>query len=368
VIVVTGADGYLGRRVAARLLADTDDRLALTVRAADRAELASKEASLQRELGAAAAGRVAITPADVREPAPFATLDPDTVTGIVHAAALTAFNVERAAAHEVNVRGAEKLGAFARRCAKLERLLVLSTLYSAGRRVGAVAEAPHGDEPAFVNSYEWSKWEAERQLLATGNLPLSLVRLATIVADDDAGAVTQQNAFHNTLKLFFYGLLSLLPGDPETPLYLATADFTTRGVVHLLRPESPGGVYHLAPGPSEVLTLGDLIGIAFDAFEADPSFRRRRLLRPEFCDIESFRGLVDASRALTNSPMSQGLRSVAPFAEQMFLPKDFDNSRLRATWADYVTPPPRHLAEGACAWLVRTRWGRSVAEIREEKS
>jgi hypothetical protein len=60
--------------------------------------------------------------------------------------------------------------------------------------------------------------------------------------------------------------------------------------------------------------------------------------------------------------MGQALASVAPFAEQLFLPKEFDNSRLRATWPEYETPPPRQLAEATCAWLVRTRWGRTVEE------
>jgi nucleoside-diphosphate-sugar epimerase len=369
--LITGADGYLGRLIAARLLAETDDRLVLTVRAADQAELDTKRAALACDLAApgdldAPGGRVDIVAADLRTGDPFAALDPAAVTGIVHVAALTAFNVERAPAREVNVEGTARLVDFARRCPKLERLLALSTLFSAGRRVGSVEEAPLGGAPGYVNHYEWSKAEGESHLLGAGaDLPVSIARLATIVADDDSGAVTQQNAFHNTLKLFFYGLLSLMPGERATPLYLATADFTSRGVARLLRPEVPGGVYHLAPAPSETATAGDLIDLAFDVFELDPGFRRRRLLRPRFCDIESFRDLVGAARALSNSPMRQALESVAPFAEQMFLPKEFQNGRLREAWPGYAVPPPRLLAEATCRELVRTRWGRNGSDLEE---
>jgi nucleoside-diphosphate-sugar epimerase len=376
-ILVTGADGYLGRRIAGRLLAATGDRLTLTVRAADAAELAGKREALLRELGEQrTAGRVEVAAADVREPEPFEGVDPGGVTCIVHAAARTAFNVERQVALEVNTQGTAKLADFARRCPKLERLLVLSTLYSAGKRVGTIEEARHpkaggeesvGPDGEFANYYEWSKSSAEDLLFETAaDLPLSVARLATIIADDDSGEIGQYNAFHNTLKLFFYGLLSLMPGDPVTPLYLATADFTSLGVAHLARPEVPGGVYHLAPGRSDVLPLGELIELAFDTFEADPAFRRRRLLRPAFCDVESFRDLVEASKGFSASPMRQALASVSPFAEQMFLPKEFDNSRLRATWPGYTVPPARQLAEAACARLVQTRWGRAATDQQGE--
>jgi hypothetical protein len=56
-------------------------------------------------------------------------------------------------------------------------------------------------------------------IAAGGELPLSVARLATVIADEERGAVTQFNAFHNTLKLFYYGPLSLMPGNPATRLY-----------------------------------------------------------------------------------------------------------------------------------------------------
>jgi nucleoside-diphosphate-sugar epimerase len=363
--LLTGADGYLGGRLAARLLAETDDQLTLTVRAGDSAELAAKRESLLAVLRDRAAGadpgRVEVLAADLRDAEPFAAVDPRRVTRVVHAAARTAFNVEREVARRVNTAGTLRVAEYARRCPGLGRLLVLSTLFSAGRRVGVVAEEPPRPEAGFVNCYEWSKCAAEREVLAGfADLPVTVARLTTVVADDDTGAVTQYNAFHNTLKLFFYGLLSVLPGDRATPQYLATADFSVRGLAHLARPEEPAGVYHLAPGPAEAIPLGEVIDAAFEVFEADAGYRRRRLLRPEFCDIDSFGDLVEAAGFLPASPMAQALGSVAPFAEQLFLPKDFDNSRLRATWAGYPRSDLRALVAATCRRLVGTRWGRAA--------
>src|SRR5262249_60092378 len=91
-ILVTGADGYLGSRIASRLLADTDDRVVLTVRAADRAELARKRGWLLAELGKAAGGaaqapgRVELVAADLRDAEPFGGLDASGLTCVVHAA------------------------------------------------------------------------------------------------------------------------------------------------------------------------------------------------------------------------------------------------------------------------------------------
>ncbi|WP_318307443.1 SDR family oxidoreductase [Amycolatopsis solani] len=360
--VVTGAAGYLGRRIVARLLAETGDRLLLTV----RGEPAGLETSLRRELGATHQDRITVVPVDLLDPAPFRAVDPSPVTRVVHVAARTEFTVPLPVARAVNVAGTRKVAEFAARCPGLRRLLVLSTLYSAGERTGEVTERAHDGAAGFANHYEWSKYEAERLLTGYAGLPLSVARPATVVADDATGAVSRHNAFHNTLKLYFYGLLSLVPGDPDTRLYLADADFTARGAVRLADPDTPAGIYHLAPSPAETVSLGTLIQDVFDVFETDPGFRRRRVLRPRFCDRDSFRDLVTAARGLSASPLAAALDSVAPFAAQLFLPKRFDNRRLAAAWPSRPPVRVRELAAVACAELVRTRWGRSGVSRMEK--
>lgn len=358
-VLITGADGYLGLRTAQRLLADTDDRLVLTVRAADRAELTGKEERLLAALGAGA-GRAAVHPADLTEDAPLTELTRD-VGVIVHAAARTAFDQSRQDAQRINVDGSLRVARYADQCPRLERFVLLSTLVSVGRRTGEVPEAALSSAAGFANHYEWSKSEAERQVAERHPaLPLSIARLSTIVADDDTGNVTQYNAFHNTLRLFFYGLITVVPGLPDTRLYLATAAATSAALVHLTHADTPTGVYHLAPAPEQAVRLGDAIDTAFEVFETDSTFMRRRLLRPQYCDLETFRHLTSAAQTLRTSPSAAALRSVLPFAEQLFCPKEFDNSRLVRSWPRSSAFGSEQLVHSVCRSLVRGRWGRNT--------
>jgi nucleoside-diphosphate-sugar epimerase len=315
--LLTGASGYVGGRLVGAL---DDDVI-----------------PLMRTPGGAG---------DLCEPDALDGIDTGRITRIIHAAAVTRFNVDRKTARRVNVEGTIRVAEFAERCPRLDSFIYLSTLYAAGRRTGDIPEEPltgHG----FVNDYEWSKHAAETALLER-DLPLRVVRLPTLIADDDAGdSVGQHNAFHSTLRLYYYGLLSLLPGDPDTPLALASARYAVRALL-----EATDTVTHACPAPADTITLGELIDIAFTVFEQDDSFRRRMLLRPLPCDLASFRDLTSAAAGMRAGPVSQALGSVAPFAEQLYLPKVFQ--------ARHAHPvDTRRLVENVCATLVERRFGRS---------
>ncbi len=365
--LITGADGYLGRRVAAALLQAGDDRLVLALRARDAAELAAKRDGLERALPPAAPGRISFVAADLSHDGALDQIDRRTVTRIVHAAAVTRFNVERNVARRINVEGTIRLASFARRCDNLQRLALLSTLYSAGRLSGEVAERRHRDA-GFVNHYEWSKWAAEEEVLTAGDLPVSVLRLPTVVADDDAGQVVQYNAFHNTMKLFFYGLLSLVPGNPWTPVSLATAAFTTSAVIHLMDPARAHGIYHVCPDPAHTPTLAQVIKTSFAVFARDDHFRRRQVLSPVFCDEDSFNSLVAAASHFRGGPIAESLASVAPFGAQLYLAKTFRNDALRASWPGYQAPDPVALVEAVCQRLVASRWGRQQTPAPHEEA
>jgi hypothetical protein len=185
-------------------------------------------------------------------------------------------------------------------------------------------------------------------VLLTRDLPLQILRLPTLIADDDTGrSIGQYNAFHNTLKLYYFGLLSLVPGDLGTPVTLASAQYTVRAMLEARDP-----ITHAGPAPADTITLGELIDIAFNVFEKDEAFRRRMLLRPLACDLASFRDLVKVADGFKGGPIHQALRSVAPFAEQLYLPKLF-----RAPHARPINI--RRLVENVCATLVETRFGRN---------
>jgi nucleoside-diphosphate-sugar epimerase len=329
-VVVTGANGYLGGRLAAALR---------------KSGVHGPVIALGRD------------EADLTVPGSLDTVPAMSVTHIVHAAAVTTFGIDKATATAVNVRGTDQVIEFARRCPDLERLVLLSTVYAAGTVTGEVFEEPR--HPAahdpFANHYEWSKHAAECRVLDCG-LPVVVARVATIAADGDSGHVTQFNAVHNTLKLFYYGLLSLMPGDPATPLALVTADFATAAIVALLT--APPGVYHVCQEPEQTLTLGQLMDTTFAIFERDPAYARRGILRPLLVDETAFADLLAGIRSLRRGPVPEALESVAPFAAQLYLPKAFSNVRLRKAWPGYQAADPRELVSATVRQLVATRWGR----------
>ncbi len=360
--LITGADGYLGLRIAQQYLESTEERVVLWVRAADTRESRDK-AELLALILARFPGRARLCFGDLTRPDPFTGIDPRSVRSIIHSAAVTRFNVDAETADRVNVAGTRKLLDFAARCPDLERLALLSTVYASGLTAGKIPESPLTSRPEFANHYERSKWESEAVLANDcGGLPWSIFRVATVIADDDSGAVTQQNAFHNTLKLLFYGLLSLIPGRSDTPVYLVTGEFVVDSVVELMQRSGSEieGVFHLAPRREESLTLGQLIDVAFAVFERVEDFRSRRILKPVFADEEAFRLLVDGMRAFGGGVMNQALSSVAPFARQLFVNKEIENRRLAGALAQYSVPAPLELAERVCSHLIRTRWGREV--------
>jgi nucleoside-diphosphate-sugar epimerase len=283
---------------------------------------------------------IALGRADVDE------IDPDGITDIVHCAAMTNFGVDRETARAVNIEGTRRVVEFAKRCTGLRRYVQLSTLYSVGTLTGPVGERLYTAQ-SFANHYEWSKHEAE-SLVAESGLPWAIVRIATVAADDDSGRVTQYNALHNTLKLVYYGLLSLIPGDPATPVPLTTGDRALAAITAALG-APPSGVHHAVP--SDTATLGELIDICYDVFAEDPSFARRRILKPVFCDQRSFDDLLAAARSMRAGPVHDALTSVAPFARQLYLPKTFAGS------GDL---DPGELVRAVAKHLVATRWGRDV--------
>lgn len=360
-VLITGADGYLGRRIARRYLERDGIEMVLWVRAADAAAFESKRKTLDDAFGSFGR-RVRFAWGDLTGDEPFSGIEPDAIRTIVHSAAVTRFNVDAETALRVNVEGAEKLLRFAARCEGLQGLGLLSTVYASGLRSGPIAEAPfpRGD---FANHYESSKWAAEDLLLSDyADLPWRIFRVATVLADDDDGTVGQYNAVHNTLQLLYYGLVSTLPGIPRTPVYLVTGEMAADAVVRILT-EPPGErIYHLSPRREQSLTLDQLVTIAFDVFEEGGAFRKRRIPRPLYVDAESFDLLHRAITGFSGGLVGQAVGSVAPFARQLFVTKEILNANLIAALGRDPAPDPARLARRTCEYLVRTRWGRETTD------
>jgi hypothetical protein len=178
------------------------------------------------------------------------------------------------------------------------------------------------------------------------------------VADDEYGAVSQYNAFHTVLKLFFYGLLSLLPADPGTPLYLVTGAAAADDAFAAMT-SGAAGTLHLTHRGARAVTVAELVEIAWERFSLDDDFRRKRLLRPLYCDVETFTALVDGAEAFAGPTLRQSVAAMAPFARQLYVRKELSTTQAeRALGTPRTGADPRTAARAAIDYAVSTRWGR----------
>ncbi len=358
-ILITGADGYLGARIAAEYLKQSDRRLILWVRADNEEEFQSKRAHLHAALGNSG-DRSIFEYGNLKNGNPFHSVKPDNITTIIHCAAVTKFNVDAETAKAVNIDGARKVMDFAMKCSSLKSFNLLSTIYASGLKEGLIEERPLDGDSKFGNHYEKSKWESENLLLQKyDGLPWRILRVATVISDNESGNVTQQNAFHNTLKLFYYGLLSIIPGKPETPLYFVTGDFCSKAVFDLTTASPLGAIYHISPDRSGSVSVGELIDMAFNVFLKSEDFKKRRILKPIYSDQQAFEILSEGISSLNAGIVSQSLSSISPFSSQLFLNKNVDNSHLLEILKNESSLNMKPVVEKTCEYLVKTKWNRA---------
>lgn len=359
-VLITGADGYLGSLVVKNYLLHSDKKLKLWVRAANSAGFESKLERLAQVYGEYSP-RVRFYGGELLHVRPFEGVDGNDITGIVHTAAITRFNVDADQANEVNRDGVRKLAQFARQCPRLERFGFVSTVYSSGLVNGDVMEAEVAPGGGFANHYERSKWEAERILQTEfAGLPWNIYRAATIIADSDNGEVVQYNVFHNTMRLLFHGLISLMPGDSNTPVYLTTGKSTADAIYHLMEKNFMSHeIYNICYEQRDALTLGELIDRVFDNFAKSADFRNKRILKPLFTDLDAFESLASMLTGVGGMVVRQALDSIRPFSKQMYIEKNIRNDNLKKHYPQYAAPDMKVLLDKVIQYLVREKWGTS---------
>ncbi len=353
-VLITGADGHVGRSIGTTLLDTTEQRLLLWVRASDESGLQKKRESLAALLSDP---RCELAAGDLTEESPFRNVDPSAITHILHSAAVTRFSVEKSLAQQTNVDGSRKLFEFARQCHRLERMVLLSSLYVTGLRTGVIDEELLEEAPDYANHYEWSKWKAEQLLVDEySELPWQIHRIATVLAKDNGGTVSQYNVIHNTLRLFYYGLLSVMPGQAETRVYATTTDFAATASAGLAMGGPAHTVFHVSDNPAQALSISETLDIVYESFCRDRYFKNLRIKKPLFCDWAAFATLLEGAEQFS-SVLNQSLSSVAPFARQLYKDKTYSNRNLTAALPDTVVPNTAEILPRVCEHLVSCRWG-----------
>jgi long-chain acyl-CoA synthetase len=236
-ILLTGATGFLGMEVLARLLERTDHEVLCLVRAGD-AEAA--EARLDGVLGtlyvdpAPYRGRVRALHGDLTSGIAAPDADVDVVC---HCAASISFDLPLEEAREINVEGTRAMLELAR-AAGARRFVHVSTAYVAGTHVGRFTEEQRGD--TFRNTYEQTKCEAEALFDDVTDLEVAIARPSIVMGESDTGWTPAFNVLYWPLRAFARGLFEQVPALPEGRVDVVPVDYVADGIAKLIDTDLSG--------------------------------------------------------------------------------------------------------------------------------
>ena len=331
-ILLTGATGIVGCEIVREMLRLPDPPRILALVRGDEAEVETKKRWLCSWAGVSAkrASRLEILRGDMTRPGLGLSAEDreraESVTGILHAGAVTRFDQTADAALVNNVESTKHLIALARGCSRLDRIGIVSTAFVAGRRCGTIHESELDLDVEFNNEYEHSKALAEQEArMAMAGLPIAVYRLALVVGRRTDGRVSRLSGLYPILRLFHEGLLAMFPGQMDQCIDLIPADFAAAAIGHLFRAFVPGMTYQICAGADLSFTLGDLFpGIDVLLTVADPTWRRRGQPLPLPVGADVFRDFVNIVELTGNPRLKQIIQQTRIVTRQLEIPKTFD--------------------------------------------
>ena len=257
-VFLTGATGFLGMEVLARLLEGGDRDVIALVRASDDAAAQERiegvlatlwrDPSPYRDRVRAVAGDVA-RPGLGMDQTRRAMIAED-VGAVLHCAASIAFDLPLDEARAINVEGTREVVGFGRECkalGRLERFVHVSTAYVSGRHVGTFRERQLVAGQEFRNTYEQTKCEAEHVVRAAGDLSPAIARPSIVMGESDTGWTPAFNVLYWPLRAFSRGLFGEIPALPAAHVDVVPVDYVADALVHLLDIEDQG-VFNLVAG------------------------------------------------------------------------------------------------------------------------
>lgn len=282
-------------------------------------------------------------------------------TVIVHAAANTRFSASLDEARAVNLEGTKNLLAFAFQCPRLEAFTALSTVHVAGKRTSTIFEEELDHIAGFVNAYEQSKYETEQLLREHMSvLPISVLRLSTVLGNSTTGEVRRTAAIHHALRLYYNSLAPMIPGKPESLVDLIAVDYAAAAVGHFVTDTFQAGrTFHICGG-EDSLTLALLLALTQEAFlRYRPSWRKRAIEMPAIVDLPTFKLFARSVEEVGDNILRTSVAVIKHFVPQLVYPKMFsDVECMRALQAKgLLKPKVQEFYPQVVRWLVENGWG-----------
>ncbi len=285
VYFITGITGFLGGEILRRLAADTDSHFYCLIRRRRGSSVTDRLEKVLRTISLSSCKRIRAVSGELRDP--FMGVDKSTyerlgreVTHIIHSAADVRLNQPWEKISRINVEGSSHVIDFARFCCRnnpvFSHLDYVSTCFVAGRRIGLVDEDDLSEDHGFKNTYEQSKYQAERQVRTHwAEIPTIIYRPSIVVGASETGRALPGNAIYPLLQLYNNWKLPVVPLSSNTRLDIVPVDFVAKAMIHLsTKAQHVGRCFHLAAGPDADIRLSDLVKMA------DREFGKRTMVLP----------------------------------------------------------------------------------------
>jgi len=273
-VFLTGATGFLGMEVLARLLEEGDREVLALVRAGDDAATEQRLDDVLSTLWddpAPYRSRVTAVRGDVTAPG-LGLGDrrdewAERTGAVLHCAASITFDLPLGEARAVNVDGTARVLDFAVEAQAregLERFLHVSTAYVSGRYEGTFRERQLDAGQSFRNTYEETKADAEQIVTLARELGPAIARPSIVVGESDSGWTPAFNVLYWPLQAFSRGMFKEVPALADGHVDVVPIDYVADSLVHLLG-RREAGVFNLVSGRNAP-RVEELVNLAADRF------------------------------------------------------------------------------------------------------
>lgn len=239
VVVLTGGTGGFGRFLALELLRYKEVKLILLIR---ENSLEEAQESAKEVLGESYSEQIEIFCSDLTKERLGLSEQEYTnlanrATHILHAAASVRFTLPLEEARQYNVKTTENTLNFAKMCPNLARFGFVSTALISGNRSGTIKEDEFEHNAGFKNTYEQTKYEAEK--LVRGNsekLPVVVFRPPLIATESTTGnnLGSRTNALSLGIRLVIGRDISFLPGNDNSTVDIVSSKTAANRIVTLI--------------------------------------------------------------------------------------------------------------------------------------
>ncbi|KAA2261308.1 SDR family NAD(P)-dependent oxidoreductase [Solihabitans fulvus] len=347
---VTGATGFIGRHLVARLLARPDcERVYVLVRSQSRERLAAITARWPEQR------KVVPVVGDLTAPALGVDLGElaGAVDHVLHLGAVYDLTRDLDSHRAANVDGTRNVIDFAG-AVGARWLHHVSSIAVAGAHRGRFAETDFDLGQRLPTPYHQTKFAAEKLVREQDVVPWRVYRPSAVVGDSRTGEMDKIDG-----PYYFFPAIALLAGLPVAPAWLplvapdlgatnlVPVDHVAAAIDHLMHAEAPSGsTFHLTNAEPQSITE------VYNALAEAAGAPRVALTAPGWLSAPARAAVAALARTSADDPVRAAVLTelgVPPeVLPHLTLPTTFDNAATRAALAGTgIEPPPLREYAGA---------------------